>query len=522
MYNVLYPYFFVGILLSVVWLFYRIYKDKNTILPNISFWGASIAYAFIIFLTDFSFYYKLLLMVPRDVVAFVVVFLLANNMKSSRGFFFLAMGVGVAGYFLYSNLIPNQVEKMWNTYQQPSEIVQTKTPQLNDDGELLIDIKPGPQSLEEIKELLAKYDAKIRPAFPNLQHAEYSNLEEYYLVDLSETGEATEELLEKLLYETKQVDWVEENEIIKLEQPRISENSQRPPRKEYGINDPNLDQMWGFEKMEVDTYYEHLRKKKLKPKKKAKIAILDTGVDGEHEDIKDNYVSTRSKYDRDVQSHGTHCAGIAASVSNNGLGVASLSLDGSFVEVTSIKVLNDFGMGTQDDILRGIIEAADNGADVISMSLGGPARGMARRAYDEAFTYAQKSGAIVVVAAGNDNRNAKDYIPASCKGVITVTALGQDMGKAKFSNTIEGITMGIAAPGVDILSTIPKNKYAAYSGTSMATPYVAGLLGVMKALKPDLTQKQAYEILKNTGKATSNTSQTGKMIHPLKAIQALN
>ncbi|MEO1654276.1 MAG: S8 family serine peptidase, partial [Bacteroidota bacterium] len=290
---------------------------------------------------------------------------------------------------------------------------------------------------------------------------------------------------------------------------------------DYGVNDPNVDQMWGFEKMNVDKYFRYLRKNKIKPKKKARIAILDTGVDGKHEDLQGNFVSTRPKYDIDKQTHGTHCAGIAAAVSNNGKGVASLSLDQKFVEVTSVKVLSDYGWGTQDDIIRGMIEAADGGADVISMSLGGPARGNARRAYEEAIKYANKSGAIVVVAAGNSNKNARDYIPASCKGVITVSALDNNLNRAKFSNWVSDMEMGIAAPGVDILSTVPGNKYTAYSGTSMATPYVAGLLGIMKSLDPEMDTKKAFNLLKENGFETKDTPKTGKMINPLKTVESI-
>ena len=81
--------------------------------------------------------------------------------------------------------------------------------------------------------------------------------------------------------------------------------------------------------------------------------------------------------------------------------------------------------------------------------------------------------------------------------------------------------MGVAAPGVGIYSTLPGDKYASLSGTSMATPYVAGLLGIMKSLKPSLTTKEAYEILQKTGVDTKNTDQTGKLIQPKAVVEAL-
>lgn len=512
----LYPFVVIGLCLSMVWMFYRIYKDQSTILPNISFFGTSIMYAVMLFMTDFSFYYKLLMMLPRDLIAFVMVFLLANNLKSTRAFFWTATGVGVLGYVIYSNFIPDTVQRL--THKDDTFIINNDY--LDADAELMFDIKDEAQ-LSDIKEALKSYGVKIVKAFPNLRHEEYSELDDYYLLDIPNRCAYTVEEIQGFLAKTGATDWIEENEKVFLEKPIESILEETTDRIDYGINDPNLDQMWAFEKMNVAAYFRYLRSENIKPKKSAKIAILDTGVDGEHEDLKDNYVSTRKKYDKDKQTHGTHCAGIAASVSNNGKGVASLSMNDQFTKVTSIKVLSDYGWGTQDDIIRGIIEAADKGAQVISMSLGGPSRGNAREAYEEAVKYANRSGAIVVVAAGNSNKNARNYVPASCRGVITVSAVNNSLEKANFSNTVEDMKMGIAAPGVNILSTVPDNKYTAYSGTSMATPYVAGLLGIMKSINPKLTTAEAYNILKETGFDTKDTRLTGKMINPLEAVKAL-
>lgn len=508
-----YPYIFITVLLSMLWLFYRIYQEKSTILPNISFAGASISYAFVVFMTDFSFYYKLLAMLPRDAVAFVVVFLLANNLKSTRGFFLTAIGVGVGGYLLYSNFIPEKFKLLSEPTKQ-----EIQTNKLNTKGELLLDIKAN-TDLPALQALLKPFGVTFTKAFPEIQHNEYSELDDYYLVDIPTEALGKMNNILTTINASKLADWVEMNEIVGLSP---IESRQSPPNDkpiDYGINDPNLDKMWAFDKMRVADYYQYIKKENIQPKKKAKIAILDTGVDSKHEDLQGNFTSTKKQYDSDKQSHGTHCAGIAASVSNNGLGVASLALNGQFVTVTSIKVLSDYGFGTQDDIIRGILEAADKGADVISMSLGGPSSDPAQKAYEEAIKYAQKSGAIVVVAAGNSNENANKHVPANCKGVIVVSAVNSKMERASFSNFVSDMQMGIAAPGEDILSTIPKNKYAAYSGTSMATPYVAGLLGILKSIDPKLTTEKAYNILKNTGFETKATEQTGKMINPLKAVK---
>ena len=251
------------------------------------------------------------------------------------------------------------------------------------------------------------------------------------------------------------------------------------------------------------------------------MVILDTGVDATHEDIAANFKSIKTKHDKDGNSHGTHCAGIAAAVSNNGKGIASFAPNNRFIQVSSVQVLSSFGSGTQRGIIKGILEAADNNASVISMSLGGRSSDSKQRAYRQAVSYANRKGAIVVVAAGNSNMNAKNYSPANTPGVITVSAVDDELNKATFSNFITDLEMGIAAPGVNIYSTIPDNKYAAFNGTSMATPYVAGLLGLMKAIDPKLTTSEAYTILNNTGKPTNDTELTGRFIQPNEVAKTL-
>ncbi|MCU0443663.1 MAG: S8 family serine peptidase [Microscillaceae bacterium] len=515
----LYPYVVIGLLLSVVWWFYRVYRDpqNSTILPTLSFWGATVVYASVLYFTKFSVLYKLLLMLPRDFIAVVVVGLLANNLKSTRGYFITAVGVGVGGYFLYSNFIPQATQKYFGN-NLPFMQEDTRRNRLAPNGELLFDIK-NPAQLALIEAAVKPLGGQIRQAFSDIKHLDYSDLEEYYVLDIPENTDL--EKVIKTLEATGAIDWVEQNEVISLSPLESNAQTARPNRKDYGINDPHLGKMWAFEAMNVSEYYNYLKTNGLKPQKKAKIAILDTGVDSEHEDIKGNYKSTKKKYDRDKQSHGTHCAGIASAVSNNGLGIASLNMNGEFTEITSIKVLSDQGWGTQDQIIQGIIEAADNGADVISMSLGGPSTDAGQRAYEEAIRYANQAGAIVVVAAGNSNENAIHHSPANCKGVITVSAIDQNLARADFSNFVNDVAMGIAAPGVEIFSTIPKNQYAAYSGTSMATPYTAGILGVMKAFKPALTTQEAYKILTKTGVDTKDTPKTGKLINPFQAIKSL-
>ena len=155
------------------------------------------------------------------------------------------------------------------------------------------------------------------------------------------------------------------------------------------------------------------------------------------------------------------------------------------------------------------------------MSLGSRSNSQKRKTFKIAIDYTKKSGAIVVVAAGNSNMNAKDYAPANTPGVITVSAIDTSLNRASFSNYVNDVEMGIAAPGVKIYSTIPGNKYASFNGTSMAAPHVSGLVGLMKSIKPSLTITEAYGILHSTGKDTKDVEKTGRLINPTMAIQKL-
>jgi thermitase len=208
-------------------------------------------------------------------------------------------------------------------------------------------------------------------------------------------------------------------------------------------------------------------------------------------------------------------------VTNNGVGVASLARSTDYYDITSIKVLRAQGSGTQQDIISGIIEAVDAGADVISMSMGGFSTQARQRAYSEAVRYATDKGCIVVAAAGNSNRDAAGYTPVNAQGVIGVSAVDQDLQRAAFSNRVGRLQMAVAAPGVGIYSTKPNSTYDAHNGTSMATPFVSGLLGLMKSIQPDLTAKEAFKILERTGIPTRNTGDTGKLIQPAAALTAL-
>jgi thermitase len=391
------------------------------------------------------------------------------------------------------------------------------SPPAENEWELLVEVEEG-LNLEVMEELIQRYDLKVEPAF-QMGSREQTQLDDFYSVEIPERFEPQLEKILEDLVALPGVEYGELNEAV-LVAPDVAPPTVRKSLKKL-VNDPDVARQWGFESMRMDQFYRVLKEKQPKPRKKALVAILDTGVDGEHEDLEQVYRSTQKKYDKDVRGHGTHCAGIAAAVSNNGKGIASFSWKEPLYEVTSIKVLSDFGAGSQRGIIQGMLEAADLGADVISMSLGGRANASRQRAYEEAVRYANSKGAIVVVAAGNDGMDARQIAPANVNGVITVSAIDTLNGRASFSNSVEHLQRGIAAPGVTVFSTLPGNKYAGLNGTSMATPHVAGLLACLKSFRPDLTTDEAYQVLHQTGTETRNPSQTGRLIQPGTALQTV-
>ena len=418
----------------------------------------------------------------------------------------LIFGMYAAVYFL-DDLIEGE-----EGTEQISEV------RLDPQGEYLIELKTGVTAAEReaLRNYAAGHSITLAPAFAPERPGE-TKLDEYLIADVPDGSGLTSDNFEALAA----VNYAEPNEIIQL-RPNIDDNSRATRRNPtLSINDPSTAEQWAMEAMQMERYYRLLSS--LKPARTAKIAILDTGVDSRHEDLKDNFFSIEKKYNNDPVGHGTHCAGIAAGVTNNGIGIGSLAGSGkrNFTEVTSIKVLNAGGMGTQKTIVAGIIEAVDEGVDVISLSLGGRSNASRQKAYSQAVTYAKNKGIVVIAAAGNSNRPAIEHAPANANGIICVAAVGEDLSRASFSNTQRKIERPLAAPGVAIYSTTPNNNYKRYSGTSMACPFVAGLTGVMRSLRPELSVSEIYDLLHDNGIDGKDVAATGRIVQPAATIEAL-
>lgn len=387
------------------------------------------------------------------------------------------------------------------------------------DKELLVELD-SKENFNLLDQALAPYGVLVEPAFMPAS-SDITSLDEYYTIDIE--GEASDpeiSNISKVLNESPFVNWFEPNERISVDPSGNSEVTPEMSSDHMFTNDPDLRLQWSMQALDIKSLHDVLNLKTVQRGKQALIAILDTGVDGMHEDLRSSYQSTLTKYDVDRIGHGTHVAGIVAAVSNNHLGVTSFAPSPDLIKITSIKVLNNNGFGSQQTIISGMIEAADLGADVISMSLGGRANKKKERAYENAVKYCNEKGAIVVVAAGNSSTSSEFQTPANVSGVITVTAIGSDMKLARFSNWLgPNQKYGLAAPGDNIHSTLPGNRYGAQRGTSMACPHVSSIIAIMRCFEPNLDTEMAHRILYETGYDSHSEKESGHIIRPADALR---
>ncbi len=230
------------------------------------------------------------------------------------------------------------------------------------------------------------------------------------------------------------------------------------------------------------------------------VAVLDTGIDYDHPDlagtvvwgisILNGFVSTNPLFYKDYNGHGTHVAGVISAL-NNSFGVVGVAPG---IELYAVRVIDNTGSGWVSDIILGIEKALlgpdgildkdgdgivvgdpdDDAAEVISMSFGSPSH---VQAFHDVIVMAYNLGVVFVAAAGNESASTPDY-PAAYPEVIAVGAVDSSDYVAFFSN--QGVEL--TAPGINILSTYLRNRYAILSGTSMSTPHVSGLVALMQSV----------------------------------------
>jgi thermitase len=221
-----------------------------------------------------------------------------------------------------------------------------------------------------------------------------------------------------------------------------------------------------------------------------KIGIVDTGIDQTHVELSGKTVDCGAAFGGIVTSgacaddnmHGTHVAGTIAAKANNATGVAGVAFNANLSICKALYTAA--GTGLTSDVAACIAWVHARGAKVISMSLGGGASTTLQNAVAAAWENGGANGSVLVAAAGNDGDSTVNY-PAGYAQVVSVAATDHNDAKASFSNTNADVE--IAAPGVNVLSTIPGGQYAELSGTSMATPHVSGVTGVLWQLFPGST-----------------------------------
>jgi thermitase len=239
-------------------------------------------------------------------------------------------------------------------------------------------------------------------------------------------------------------------------------------RLAYTPDDPKFKYQWGLKKVGFQDAWDRSKGSG------ADVAVVDTGADVGHVDLRQKIAQAKDIVNddgkvKDLSGHGTHVAGIIAAETGNHKGVAGGCPK---CRLLVAKVFDGKNTGTVTRFAQGITWSADHGAAVINLSFTHP---MPSTVEENAIEDARSKGAVIVAAAGNKDTNKRTY-PAASPGVIAVAATNKKDRRASFSN--HGSWVDVAAPGVEVLSTIP-GGYASWSGTSMAAPHVSALAGLL-------------------------------------------
>ncbi len=360
-------------------------------------------------------------------------------------------------------------------------------------GEALAVTKQGIKA-EEISALLGDERMLVQSAIP------YGNNQQ--LVKLNISLEYTVEQAIEILEENPYIDYVQKDNIY---------TTQEAIAEDYA-DDSMVGMQYYLEQIDAlkcwDTFdtIDH---------QKIKVAVIDTGIDINHEDLTNvvnKELSVRVTADGAISplkgdngTHGTHVSGIVAAQANNGVGIAGTgsAADNSIIDLIGIGCdIGDGSSFTTICVYRAIRYAVENGVRVINLSLGG--RFDEDNMFQEAVTLAVNSGCVVVCASGNAN-STDYYYPSDCDGVISVIALKNNgTERANFSN-YGGKNQKVSVSGTDIYSAVPDNKYEGYNGTSMASPIVTAVAAMVLSVKPDLTVEQVKEIIYSTCTDLGNT-----------------
>lgn len=305
--------------------------------------------------------------------------------------------------------------------------------------------------------------------------------------------------LEKINALVIKIPLIQQTAVMSLLKQDSSIQTIEPNFKAYSFsetNDPSIVNQWGLYKIEAAKVASPSAWDITHSSPAIKVAVLDTGIESTHPDLQGKIILEKnfssSNTLTDVVGHGTHVAGSIGALTNNGVGIAGVGYD---TVLMNGKVLDDTGSGYYDDIASGIIWAADNGAAVINMSLGGS---QPQQALQNAINYAWSKGVVIIAAAGNSG-NTQVFYPAFYDHVISVAATDQNDNKPSWSTY--GTWVKVAAPGDSIYATYKGGGYAYMRGTSMATSVVSGVAALVEATHQcsntcvvDIIQKSADQI----------------------------
>ncbi len=371
-------------------------------------------------------------------------------------------------------------------------------------GQVLVKLRParvnaasaGTATLPHVAALNGLAPARIA-ASANAPEAEW------FLADLDGTA-AVEQVISELATHPD-VLRVEPNYLMSTNPPVAAGPVVQQSTNAAGLNDPQVGLQYALDRIEAPAAWD------IEPGDRSiVVAVVDGGMTLDHPDLIDHLwrnsretvnnidddgnglVDDVFGYDfinkdsnpSDDNGHGSHVAGIVAAVRNNAKGVAGTA----DVSLMAVKVLEQ-GTGDMGSIMAGVEYAVANGARVVNLSLGG---GGYSAAFDDICKRAAARGVVIVAATGNSGLNTIDY-PSAYADVIAVGATDSGDNLADFSNAGEGIDM--VAPGVDIYSTWINGGYAYDSGTSMATPYVAGVAALLLSYDPSLTSAEVRQRL---------------------------
>lgn len=414
--------------------------------------------------------------------------------------------------------------------------------------EVLVKFRPG-VALADIKKIAEKNNDRLEDEIETVKG----------LVSIDDLDNAdAKKVAEQYAQMTDLVVYAEPNFEIKLSDPaNVSAPVSDFDASEYDPampNDPMFAEQWalnntgqngGKEKAHVDALKAWL---KTKGSDKVVVAVLDTGVDFTHGDLISNIwfrpdnipqytddelgtfndekgfnAQDNISDPMDDNGHGTHCAGIIGAEGNNDKGIAGINWN---VQIMPLKFLGRGGFGSTKDAIEAINYAVDRKQKGVNIRVISASWGSTQysKALEDSIRAANEAGILFVAAAGNDgsSNDKRAHYPSNydLPNVISVAAMDRSDQMASFSN-FGAKTVHIAAPGKDILSTWLNDQYREASGTSMATPYVSGVAGLMLAAEPDLTVAKLRErLLKSTDKLDnlSDKVQSGGRLNAAKAL----